>query len=203
LEKLHSILKEYTKEKLEQNKLVSKKDYPKAYQQASQKIEFLYVDTNFIHFLDNISYIYTNGQNKDTFITILKGIGNILRLRRDSEQLVLMGTLPSTDSTGTLEQQQIRTLYANFEETLRLKDIVLNHFQSILLTIPKSKSSYMYHQQLLDRLHKLLLRAVDIQRNYNETVSMERITTSTKFLPNKNVYTKNLPYDHQGNFSYF
>lgn len=189
LQKIRALMKRYITEKLEKNKFVSWQEKQKAIENGLKKLDYLYMDVNFIHFLDNISYFYD--QNKDDYISLVKCIGNILKLRWDTEQL------------EPISQHQIRTMYSNFEETVRLKELALNHFQTLILTIPKSNSSYKHHQALSEQLHKLLLRAIDIQRNYYTSSSNKfGLTTATQFLPNKNVYTQPSKSNYS-NFDYY
>ena len=181
LQKLRELTKRYITEKLDKIKFISQVDRETVYARGLAKLDYLYMDVNFIHFMDNINYLYD--QNKEDYISLLKCVGGILKLRWDSEQIF------NQISEGS--RTQIRTLYANFEETARLKDLALNHFQAMILTIPKSNASYKHHQALITRLHLLLLRAIDIQRKYYQIASKNfNLTTATKILPNENVFTK-------------
>lgn len=182
LQKLRELHKRFVTEKLNKTKFTKKEDRQKIIKLEMEKLNWLYIDVNFIHFMESISYFYD--QNKEAYISLLKCIGNILKLRWQSEELL---NQKSDLDVGV----KSRTLYSNFEETERLSDLTLNHFNSLIHTIPKSNSSYQFHQKLLTRLHLLLLRSIDIQRSYYTTFTENsKLTTSTQILPNKNIFTK-------------
>lgn len=182
LQKLRGLHKRFIEEKLSKIKFAKKEEREKIIKLEMAKLDWLYIDANFIHFMESTSYFYD--QNKESYIALLKCIGNILRLRWESEQLI-----------GQSQESNARSVYSNFQETDRLSDLALNHFNALIHTIPKSNSSYEFHQKLLTRLHLLLLRAIDIQRDYYSTLTQNsKLTTSTQILPNKHVFTKPLNF---------
>jgi hypothetical protein len=185
LEKIQNNYTNYIKKKLEMSRYFSKEDYKRNLELA--KLNYLFIDTNFIHFLDNIDYFRT--YNEKIYFSVVKGINNILKLRWDSEQIY------NNNKGQPVKEFEKRQLYYNFEETERLSDVVNENFHSFIFTLPKSNLSYDHHAILSERLAKLLLYSVNIQRfYYNEctfgSTSTSGITVSTKFLPNKNVFTK-------------
>lgn len=180
LEKIQTNYTNYVKKKIEMSSYVSKEDYRRNLELA--KLNYLYIDTNFIHFLDNITYF--KSYNQKNYFSLVKGINNILKLRWDSEQIYNKGQ--------PLEEFEKRQLYYNFEETERLSDVINNNFHSFIFTVPKSNLSYDHHAILSQRLSKLLIYSVNVQRFYYNECIRDNITVSTKFLPNKNVFTKSV-----------
>lgn len=183
LEKIQSNMNNWIKRKLERSAHLglNEKDIKRQYELS--KLSFLYLDVNFIHFLDNIEYLYQ--QNPQGYISIIKGINNILKLRNDSQTIVL-------NREGLLKEFEKRQMYYNFEETEKLAKIVNNHFHSFIYTMPKSSISYQHHYTLSKRLSSLLFQSINIQRYYYQKTVEHDISTSSKFLPNQYVHTK--PY---------
>lgn len=183
LEKIQSNMNNWIKTKLERSAHLglSEKDIKRQYELG--KLSFLYLDVNFIHFLDNIEYLYE--QNQGGYISIIKGINNILKLRNDSQTIV-------ANREGRLKEFEKRQMYYNFEETEKLAKIINNHFHSFIYTMPKSSISYQHHHTLSKRLSSLLFQSIGIQRHYYQKTVEKDISTSSKFLPNQFVHTK--PY---------
>lgn len=195
LDKIQSNFNDYVKKRLERSNFASKEDYAK--QLNLSKLNYLYIDVNFIHFLDNIEYLYK--QNPQTYILLTKSINNILKLRWDSEQIHRKAGGPSP--SPKLQEFEKRQLYYNFQETERLSQVANNHFHSFIFTMPKSNLSYKHHTMLFSKLQKLLMKAMYIQRYYYNASIKDAISTSTKFLPNEHVHTK--PNDDFGTNSNF
>jgi hypothetical protein len=185
LEKIQLNMNNWIKSKLDRasGMGLNEEDIKRQYELG--KLAFLYLDVNFIHFLDNIEYLYK--QNPGGYISIIKGINNILKLRNDSQIIV-------ANREGPLREFEKRQMYYNYEETEKLAKIVNNHFHSFIYTMPKSSISYQHHTTLMARLSSLLFQSIGIQRYYYQKTASrpESISTSSKFLPNPHVHTK--PY---------
>lgn len=144
-------------------------------------LDSLYIDSNLIDFLYSVITLYD--YNPEEFFLLLKGVNNILKLRKSIE-----------DYQPNIPQNIAEML----ETAIQLKVNVLNNFQNFIYTIPKINKMNKYLNTSIVELNKLLTNNINIIHNYStEYIKINGINNMTKFTS----VNETKPFDQLSNYS--
>jgi hypothetical protein len=149
---------------------------------TKNKLDCLYLDANLISFLYSI--LELNTYNPQEFYIFLKGINNILCIRKQIEDFY------------KANNQLPENISEMFEISLQLKTNVINNLQNFIYSIPKSNKMYNYLNDVLSRFIVLISRNTDIIHfYYKKSLKINKISTMTKFIS----YDTTKPFDQLSN----
>ena len=157
----------------------TKEDLDKIYK--ANILDSLYIDSNLIDFLYSVITLYD--YNPDEFYLLLKGVNNILKLRKEIEDY-----LPNVP-------QNIAEM---LETAIKLKVNCLNNFQNFIYTIPKINKMNKYLNESITELAILLNNSITTIHNYNKDyIKKNGINNMTKFIE----INKTKPFDQFSNYA--
>lgn len=157
----------------------NKEDLEKIYK--ANILDSLYIDSNLIDFLYSIITLYD--YNPEEFYLLLKGINNILKLRKEIEEY-----------SPNVPQNIAEML----ETGIQLKVNCLNNFQNFIYTIPKINKMNKYLNESISQLDVLLNNNISVIHNYNTNyIKKNGINNMTKFVE----INKTKPFDQFSNYA--
>lgn len=175
---LDKIIKRRTSGKIR----LSKQEITKEF--ANSRLSSMYIDANMINFIYSIVDLSTF--NDLEFYTFLKGVNNILRLVKESDEYY--------QKNGKI----LSNISQMLEDAVVLKTSTINNLHNFIYTIPKSHKLYKYLQQVTNRYNVLITRNVDIlHEHYILAIRENGLTSSSKLVD----YNVTKAYERQTNHS--
>lgn len=172
---------------------LSQKEIQKIYD--NNKITDFYIDANMIYFIDSISPIYD--YNPYEYFTFIKGVNNILKLRREIEDYYEANKKFPININEMLEI------------SLQLKSNTINNLHTFIYSVPKQNKMYKYVDDIIQRYTLLINRNIDIIYEYYKTnIDIKGINTTTKFIypeltkPYEQLKNHNITLIKKGNTAY-
>jgi hypothetical protein len=129
------------------------------------RLDSLYTDSNLIEFLFSIHQLQQYNPNE--FYLLLKGVNNILKIKKE---IIDNDVYP----------QNISEL---LETALELKTNCLNNFQNFIYSVPKTNIMYKYLDNSIITLNILLTKNInEIHKHQQRYNKLKGINTQTKFI---------------------
>jgi hypothetical protein len=132
-------------------------------------LDNLYVDANMIHFLYSI--ISLNDYNNQEFAVFMKGVDNILLIRRQIEDFCDVNCSYPENITEM------------FETMLQLRTNTLNNLHDFIYTVPKMSVMYRYSSDIVKRYNILITRNTDIvYEHYSKHIKQTGISNRIRYI---------------------
>jgi hypothetical protein len=133
------------------------------------RLDSLYIDSNLIEFLFSIHQLQKYNPNE--FYLLLKGVNNILKIKKDIEEYNV--------SNGDYPENISELL----ESVLVLKTNCLNNFQNFIYSVPKTTIMYKYLDNSINTLNVLLTKNINDIHKYQQLYNkIHGTNTQTKFI---------------------
>lgn len=154
---------------------LSQTDINKIYKKY--ELDSLFIDATIILFLYSI--LPLSNYNPQEFFSLLNGVNNILKIRKDIE-IYHNQTQNAPENISQL-----------FEIALDLRKNTINNMYNFIYTVPKMNRSYDYLSTAVERFMVLITRNTDAINQHYKYAIEKGITNSTKFVS----YKTTKPYD--------
>lgn len=140
----------------------------------------LYIDSNMINFIYSI--LVLSKYNDYEFYTFVKGVNNILQIRKEIEEFY--------DANKKYPQNTSEM----FEKAIELKTNTINNLHNFIYSVPKSNQMYQYVNNIVARYNILITRNLEkINQMYKRhNIS---INNSTKFIYMPHTKIPGQPFD--------
>ena len=141
-------------------------------------MDCLFYDANIIHFIHSI--IILAEYNPTEFYLFVKGVNNILKIRKEIEDFY---------NVNHVYPENIASL---LENCLRLKTLTINNLHNFIYSIPKTSKMYNYIDDIVERHNILITRNIDyIYKYYLHNIQLSGINNQTRFI----TYNNTKPFD--------
>lgn len=161
---------------------LSKKDIHNLY--SMNKLDSLYINANMIHFIHGI--IPLAQYNTVEFLLFVKGVNNILRLKKEIEEY------------HGESKEYPENIAEMFQTSLQLKTKTINNLHNFIYSLPKITKMYTYLGDVTQQYSELISKDIDIIHTYYKSNISERgINSTTHFVS----YNETKPFDTTLNHS--
>ncbi len=148
---------------------------------SSNQLDNMYVDANMIHFVHSLAQLYN--YNPQEFHMFIKGVNNILGIRREIEEY--------HSSSGTTPDNISESL----ESAIQLKANTINNLHNFIYSVPKQQSMYKYVDDAVERYNILITRNIDIIHTHYKQRLQHGLTSRSKIVS----YDATKPYNAADN----
>jgi hypothetical protein len=136
----------------------------------SKRLDSMYMDANLIQFLYDFSDM--SQYNPRQFYLILKGVNQILKIKRQQEDYYKANGAYMKNTTS------------NLQAAMKLKTNVLNNMHDMIYTIPKVEELKEYLYKSTIQLDELLGKILDdLYDAYSEKVKLDGPDVATVYIP--------------------
>lgn len=161
--------------------VLSKDDIAKIYNK--NRLDSMYIDANMIHFIYSILSLHNFNQHE--FFLFVKGVNNLLRMRKEIEEFH-----EKNDGKFPINTAEM------FQTALELRKNTVNNLHNFIYSVPTSNSMYKYIEEIVGRFQVLISRNTDRIRDlYQLQIKKEGINSTTKFVS----YDTTKPFDRLDN----